>query len=132
MNDVETDAKTDVLVVDDDRNMREILELALGTLGYAVATAADGVEALEWLGGHPIPRVVLLDWMMPRCDGSEFRRRQLCDARFAKIPVVLLTADLRIDRKRAQLGISDCVQKPISLATLRELMLRYVSASRAS
>lgn len=123
---------TDVLVVDDDRSMREILELALGGLGYQVATAADGLEALDWLKKHPETRVVLLDWMMPRCDGSEFRRRQLGDTRFAKIPVVLLTADLRIDRKRAELGVSDSLQKPISLATLRELMRRYVTSSRAS
>lgn len=69
---------------------------------------------------------------MPRCDGSEFRRRQLDDARFARIPVVLLTADLRIDTKREELGVAESLQKPVSLATLRDGMQRYVSASRAS
>ena len=123
---------TDVLVVDDDRSMREILGFALEVLGYQVATAADGLEALEQLEDHPETRVVLLDWMMPRCDGSEFRRRQLGDRRFARIPVVLLTADMRIDRKTAELGVTDSLQKPVSLATLRDLMSRYVNGSRAS
>lgn len=123
---------TDVLVVDDDRGMREILALALDGLGYEVATAADGVEALEWLRTHPTPRVVLLDWMMPRCDASEFRRRQLGDARFAEIPVVLLTADLRLETKRAAISVDDYLQKPVDLATLRAVMKRYVTSSRAS
>jgi CheY-like chemotaxis protein len=122
----------DVLVVDDDRNLREILELAIAALGYEVATASDGAEALEWLRTHPEPRLVLLDWTMPGCDGSEFRRRQLRDARVASVPVVLLTADLRADQKGDELGVTEAVQKPVSLATLRELMQRYVSASPAS
>jgi hypothetical protein len=46
--------------------------------------------------------------------------------------VVLLTADLRIEMKGQELGVTESLQKPITLATLRELMQRYVSASRAS
>lgn len=45
---------------------------------------------------------------------------------------MLLTADLRIDTKREELGVAESLQKPVSLATLRDVMQRYVSASRAS
>ena len=123
---------TDVLVIDDDAGIREILEIALAQLGYSAATAADGQEALDWLEHHDLPRLVLLDWMMPRCDGSEFRRRQLADVRLAKLPVVLITADLRMEKKREALGVDEYLEKPIALATLRDLTRRYVSASRAS
>ena len=124
---------TDVLVVDDDRGLREVLELTLGALGYTVASVADGAEALDWLRAHnDLPRLVLLDWMMPRCNATDFRRAQLLDARLAKIPVVLLTADLRIDSKRAELSLDDYLEKPVRLATLRAVTDRYVNGARAS
>ena len=125
---------TDILVVDDDLGLREILEITLGELGFTVASASDGAEALKWLHEHEDqpPRLVLLDWMMPRCNASEFRRAQLSDARIAKIPVVLLTADLRIDAKRAELDVDGYLQKPVRLATLREVTKRYVNGGRAS
>ena len=125
---------TDILVVDDDLGLREILELTLGELGFTVATVSDGAEALQWLRDHEHepPRLVLLDWMMPRCNATEFRHAQLRDARIAKIPVVLLTADLRIDAKRAELDVDDYLQKPVRLATLREVTSHYVNGGRAS
>jgi CheY-like chemotaxis protein len=123
---------TDVLIVDDDGSMRDVLEAVLDGLGYSVATCADGAEALEWLAKNEPPRLVMLDWMMPRCNGAEFRRRQLQDVRIAGIPVVLLTADMRIDRKQAELRAETYLQKPIALATLRDLMTRYVARESTS
>jgi len=64
-----------VLVVDDDRAIRETLRLALEDEGYTVLEAADGVIALELLRAHVLPMVVLLDLRMPRLDGIEVLRR---------------------------------------------------------
>jgi CheY-like chemotaxis protein len=60
-----------VLVVDDDAPVRELIAEALEHEGYAVATAADGLEALEWLDRARADAIVL-DYAMPRCDGPAF------------------------------------------------------------
>ncbi len=59
-----------VLVVDDDRAIRETLRLLLEEEGYLVSEARDGLHALEVLRDSPQPLVVLLDFMMPRLDGA--------------------------------------------------------------
>src|SRR5690348_18323924 len=64
-----------VLVVDDDRTIRELLRYALELEGYAVTAFADGLEVLEALRTLAEPCVVLLDYMMPRLDGLEVCRR---------------------------------------------------------
>ncbi|KAA0138990.1 response regulator [Gimesia chilikensis] len=61
--------KLRALLVDDDRNERELLASCLKSFGYDVETAGDGVEALEYLQEHQLPDVVLLDMAMPVCDG---------------------------------------------------------------
>lgn len=64
-----------VLVVDDDRTIRELLRYTLELEGYAVTALADGLEALDALRTLTEPCVVLLDYMMPRLDGLEVCRR---------------------------------------------------------
>src|SRR5688500_16565363 len=59
-----------VLVVDDDRDCRELIAELLGGRGYAVDTAADGLSALEKMRCDP-PDIVVLDWMMPRMSGGD-------------------------------------------------------------
>lgn len=86
-----------VLVVEDDRDTREIVRLILELEGLEVHDASDGLEALERLQqlrttGPDAPCVVILDLMMPRCTGAEFRRRQLADPLLADVPVILLSA----------------------------------------
>lgn len=86
-----------VLVVEDDRDTREVLRLILEMEGMSVMEAADGLEALESLhqmqeSARARPCAVVLDVMMPRCSGPEFRRRQLADPQLAGIPVIVLSA----------------------------------------
>jgi CheY-like chemotaxis protein len=64
----------------------------LGMSGYRVRLAKHGRDALDALEVAPLPGVIVLDLMMPVMDGWEFRRRQLQDRRFARIPVVISTA----------------------------------------
>jgi len=80
-----------VLLVDDDPDLRESLQLVLELNGFAVIAARDGNDALARLRVDPLPRVVLLDLMMPGMNGIEFRERQLGDPRLRDVPVVLLT-----------------------------------------
>ena len=80
-----------ILVVDDNADNREIVEAGLGSRGYAIATAADGEEALA-TARERLPDLVLLDVMMPRLDGLEVCRRLKGDAGLPFLPVILLTA----------------------------------------
>ena len=80
-----------VLVVDDDRDIRELLVELLASEGYEVASAPDGRRALAEARGRR-PDVILLDLMMPVMSGWEFREAQLRDPALADIPVVVVTA----------------------------------------
>ena len=68
-----------VLVVDDDRAIRELLRFALECEGHEVTVFRDGVEVLAYLAGGPDPSVILMDVMMPRMDGLEVCRRLTAD-----------------------------------------------------
>jgi CheY-like chemotaxis protein len=107
-----------ILVVDDDFDLRETLSDLLEDEGFAVETAADGQAALEYLRAGHRPGLILLDWMMPRCDGATFRAEQLRDPTLAAIPVVLLTADERREQKTAELGVEAYIPKPCDRSTL--------------
>jgi CheY-like chemotaxis protein len=94
---VQVSVRPKVLVVEDDRDTREVLKLILEMEGLSVVEAADGLEALECLhrireSGTLAPCAVVLDVMMPRCSGPEFRQRQLADPLLADIPVIVLSA----------------------------------------
>jgi CheY-like chemotaxis protein len=81
-----------VLVVDDDRDIRETLREVLTDAGYEVVAAENGRAALEQLRAGCRPALILLDLMMPVMDGLAFRAEQLADAALETIPVVLITA----------------------------------------
>lgn len=83
-----------VLVVDDDREWRDLVALALGWAGIPAVTASDGIEALRALrGGAERPVAIVLDLTMPRLTGWEFRAVQLRDAALRDIPVVVVSGD---------------------------------------
>lgn len=94
-------SETEILIVEDDRDTRELLQRTLEREGWKVLTATDGVNAIELLAGATrVPDLVLLDLMMPRLDGfgvlDAIRKNPL----WASIPVVILTAkDLTIDER---------------------------------
>jgi CheY-like chemotaxis protein len=86
-----------VLFIDDDEDIREALADLLAYAGWTVVHAGDGHEALDWLATHDPPQVILLDLKMPRCDGYEFRARQLADPRLRAVPTVVLSADANVE-----------------------------------
>jgi CheY-like chemotaxis protein len=114
-----------VLVVDDDRDIRDALSDVLSDESYTVVCAADGEEGMARLRAEPPPAVILLDWMMPRCDGGCFLRQQRADPSVASIPVVLLTADPRALAHSAENGVQARLSKPVSLDELLAVVGRY-------
>jgi len=108
-----------ILVVDDERAVRESLRRALELEGYEIALADDGNEALATLrDGEPQPDVVILDVLMPGVDGLEVCRRLRADGNH--VPVLMLTARDEVENRVAGLdaGADDYVTKPFALEEL--------------
>src|SRR5438105_492315 len=87
-----TPAGKTLLVVDDDDVVRDEVASTLRGEGYAVIAAANGRQALDFLGSGPVPALVVLDMMMPEQDGWNFLARRAADPSLAAIPVLLVTA----------------------------------------
>ena len=81
-----------VLVVEDDAAARGVIRLTIEKMGLAVAEAADGRQALVWLGDHPAPAMILLDLMMPEMDGFEVLDALAAHEEWRDIPVIVVTA----------------------------------------
>ncbi len=109
-----------ILIVDDEPNVRLVLQTALASAGYAVIEAEDGQAALERLRDTPCS-LILLDLRMPKMDGMELLRR--LRALGNAIPVVILTAHGSIpDAVEAmKLGAIDFLTKPITPDALRRV-----------
>ena len=121
-----------ILVVDDEPNIREVVELYLRRDGHTVVAAADGEEALR-LYQQTEPDLVVLDLMLPKVSGLEVCRRIQAGER---VPVVMLTARGEEEDRIVGLGIGadDYVVKPFSpreLAARVEAVLRRVNEARA-
>ncbi len=83
-----------VLVVDDDRDLREAVSALLETMGFRVVAAANGREALARIARERVPCLVVLDLEMPIMDGWQFREAMLANRRLARVPVVVTSAHL--------------------------------------
>ncbi len=107
-----------VLVVDDEPEIRTLLDRALTARGFEVETAPDGEEALARVAAHR-PALVLLDAMLPRIHGFEVARRLRADPRTRGVPVVMMTAVYRGWRfaqdARDAYGAEDYIEKPFRL-----------------
>ena len=118
-----------VLVVDDSLTVRRVTQRLLVREGYRVTTAKDGLDALERLV-EETPAVILSDIEMPRMDGFDFVRNVRADARFAPLPVIMITS--RIAQKHreyaASLGVDHYLGKPYSEDELLALVARYAGA----
>jgi CheY-like chemotaxis protein len=115
-----------VCVVDDDDDIREVLSDVLSIEGYDVIAAGDGESALGLLHRRPENcRLILLDLMMPRMNGWEFRRKQLQDPAIASIPVVLLTGAGTAAKSIDELHVAGTMEKPVELETLLAEVAHY-------
>jgi two-component system alkaline phosphatase synthesis response regulator PhoP len=104
-----------VLVVDDEKDIRDLLAYNLSKEGFAILTAADGNEALKALEEHPVALIVL-DIMMPGLDGFEVCKRIRSTEAIKNLPVIFLTArSAEVDQiVGLELGADDYIQKPVS------------------
>jgi DNA-binding response OmpR family regulator len=109
-----------VLIVDDERKNRDLLEVLLSQQGYEIATANNGEDALA-LVGESLPDIILLDVMMPGMDGYQVAAKLKADPRTMHIPVVMLSAltDRNSMMHGLTAGAAAYLGKPVDAAELR-------------
>ena len=111
--------KQKVLVVEDDKDIQEIIEYNFTSEGYEVITCSDGEDAVELIR-HETPDLVILDWMLPNLSGSEILRQVRSSKKIRKTPIIMLTARTEeLDKLKAfDTGADDYITKPFSNAEL--------------
>ena len=120
------DCERRVLVVEDDRDVRDTLLEVLEDYAYAPLAASNGKEALDRLRASDVrPCVILLDVMMPVMDGWGFRAAQTEDAQLSEIPVVVLTAHASAALTARDLHAAGYLKKPVSLEDLLAAVERH-------
>ena len=116
-----TAASNVIMVVDDEETICETLKDVLEEEGYAVEIAGDGLDALEILRGRTIiPRMIILDLLMPRMDGNTLLTELRGDPSLAEIPVVVSTSD----PSRAPSGVL-IMRKPVDLDILLDTVRKH-------
>jgi len=110
-----------ILVVDDDPGAVDALTDILESEGYAVSSARNGQEALDYLRSSPPPAVIMLDLMMPVMNGRQFLEEQKKDPKLAHIPVVVMTAFMSVVDLRAPI----ILPKPIDVDGLLKIVAQY-------
>ena len=120
------------LVVDDFSTMRRIIKNLLHDLGYAnVAEADDGKTALPMLQAGGID-FLITDWNMPGMPGLDLIKAVRADAKLAKMPVLMLTAEAKREQivEAAQAGVNGYVIKPFTAETLKEKLDKILGAGK--
>lgn len=113
-----------ILLVEDDRSIREVLRGILEEEGYAVTIAENGRRALEYLQSGGVPDLIVLDLRMPIMDGWQFRAAQKADPVLATIPVVAISADG--SAKAAAIDAAAYLRKPLSTGAMVNAIRRIL------
>lgn len=131
-----------VLVVDDDKDIRELIVWKLNQAGYATLAEADGVAGLAAASGEssdrpaPLPDLVLLDWSMPKMDGIFVCALLRANPVTARVPIILLSSAAQAGEVERGLdaGADDYIVKPFSpremLERVEALLARTASSER--
>jgi two-component system, chemotaxis family, chemotaxis protein CheY len=123
------------LIVDDSRAIRRILSGMLTDIGFTVAEASHGKEALAHLQAHvdsaARPSLVLVDWNMPEMNGLELVQAVRRDERFASIPLMMVTTETEMAQvlRALEAGAQEYVMKPFTKEVIEE-KLRVLGLSR--
>ncbi|HEV8593389.1 MAG TPA: response regulator [Pyrinomonadaceae bacterium] len=120
-----------VLVVEDYDDSREFLKFLLEMYGFEVDEASNGIEALKAIHKH-VPDLVLMDMAMPAMDGVTATRKIREEKRFAKLPIIAITAQSEGYRRPAfEAGCNAMISKPIDIDALRPVLNRYLHPQTA-
>jgi len=108
-------SKENILVIEDEKDIRELITYNLGKEGYNARGVADGTKALLTIGAHT-PDLIVLDLMLPGIDGLDFCRQLKANENTVNIPIIMVTAKGEEEDiiKGLELGVDDYITKPFS------------------
>jgi len=117
----------DILIVDDQKGVRRLLEELFKKEGWTVRVTTDGREALEQVEKKR-PDVILMDVKMPNMNGLE--ASQLILEKYGDIPIIMMTAYGEIDvvKKALDAGVKKCITKPFDIIVLRDMVNELIAA----
>ncbi|MEX2125504.1 MAG: GAF domain-containing protein [Woeseia sp.] len=121
-----------VLVVDDDEPFRTEIVAALQQSGYAVVSAGDGREALEYLRGDNVPALVILDMMMPLMEGWSLFEAVKREPRLASVPIVLLSCLSDNQEFVPPPDVSGYLNKPLRMKKLLSIAAEHCRSSQVN
>ncbi len=122
------------LVVDDSRAMRVLLTRLMTSLGFDVAAASDGAEALQQLSGGELPDIVLIDWNMPVMDGLTLVTRIRRRSEWRQITLMMVTTESEYGQivRALAAGAHEYLIKPFTADALVEKLAILGLASGAA
>lgn len=120
-----TAAGPDVLIIEDDPQVRSLLSEVLLQQWYTVVAVPDGAAALEFLQQHTPPGIVLMDLDMSGMNGWQFRERQLQNAALAAIPVAVISGVDASHLTLSRLGAVAFLHKPLDIPRLLALVEQH-------
>ena len=115
-----------ILVVEDEKSVRDILKAAMEYYGYKVTTACDGQEGLEYFNNGDGFKLVITDIMMPVMDGIELARSIRNSAR-PNIPIIAITGFV-VDKKTERDLFNSVIGKPFDLASLEKVISQLLES----
>ncbi|MDD3268573.1 MAG: response regulator [Syntrophomonadaceae bacterium] len=114
-----------ILIVDDQKGVRRLLEELFKREGWDVYAASDGMEAIAQLDQY-LPDILLIDMKMPNMNGLE--ASQIILKKHQNLPVIMMTAygEMEVVKHALDAGVRRCITKPFDIITLRDLVLQIV------
>lgn len=117
--------KRSIMIVDDQKGVRRLLEELFKREGWEVYPASDGVEAIAQLEQF-LPDILLIDMKMPNMNGLE--ASQIILQKHQHLPIIMMTAygEMEVVKQALDAGVRRCITKPFDIITLRDIVLQIV------
>lgn len=120
---------TKVLIIDDDPDVRTVMDVLMKKKGYAVATASDREDALVKLHDFQ-PSIILLDVLLSGTDGRELCRELKLSGEIGNVPIIMFSAHPGAAENIRSYGADDFISKPINTEKLMQKLEHFVNASK--
>lgn len=119
-----------ILIVDDQKGVRRLLEELFKKEGWDVNVAADGKEAIDKVA-EILPDIILMDVKMPNMNGLE--ASQIILETYGRIPIIMMTAygEIEVVKKALDAGVKKCITKPFDIMVLRDTVNNLITEQTA-
>lgn len=114
-----------IWVIDDDPGILEVVQIILSEEGYMVKIISDG-DTLTERFENEIPNLIFLDILMSGIDGRDISRKIKDDDKTKDVPVIIMSADMRVEEKTKEAKADGYLRKPFNIEDLLMLCRRYV------